>query len=381
VFVDTLPQYRVPFFNGVRATLAKHGIRYDLIVGDLDPKQATKGDQGRLGWERQVNNRFIRVGPILAVWQPVLKEIWNCDLAIVGQENRLLTNYIAQIFGMMRPSRLAFWGHGRNFQARSKRTLAETWKRRWATRCDWWFTYTDATSELIESYGFPRERITVFYNAIDTSALRRWDSEIGVEELACMRRQLGIATTRVAVYVGALYDHKRVAFLLEAATEIRRRIPDFILIFMGSGPDRHVVEKAAAAHPWIRYLGPRFGREKAAILKLGRVSVMPGLVGLGILDGSALGVPMVTTGYPYHSPEIAYLKHGENGLMVQDWTNSAAYADAAAAVLCDDVFHAKLAAGARLMADTYTIERMIQSFCDGVLAALAAPKRRSGITP
>jgi glycosyltransferase involved in cell wall biosynthesis len=301
-------------------------------------------------------------------------------LAIVAQENRLLVNYIAQTFGSVRPSRLAFWGHGRSFQASSERTLAERWKRHWATRCDWWFAYTDATSKLVEAYGFPRDRITVFHNAIDTSTLRRYDREIGAEELACMRQQLGIATTQVAVYVGALYDHKRIAFLIEAAKEVRRRVPDFVLIVAGSGTDRQIVEAAAATNSWIRYLGPRFGREKAAILKLGRASVMPGAVGLGILDGSALGVPVVTTAYPHHGPEIAYLKHDENGLMVQDWASASAYADAVAALLCNDGLHAKLAGGARRMAETYTIERMTRCFCDGVLAALAVPKKRLGST-
>ena len=41
-------------------------------------------------------------------------------------------------------------------------------------------------------------------------------------------------------------------------------------------------------------------------------------VGLGILDSFALGIPMVTTDCKIHSPEIAYLKSGRNGLMIAD---------------------------------------------------------------
>jgi glycosyltransferase involved in cell wall biosynthesis len=374
VFVDTLSQFRVPFFEGVRDKLAQRDVRFDLVVGELDLAQALKQDQVQLGWEHQKKNRFLRAGPIFAVWQPILREIWNCDLAIVAQENRLLVNYFAQGLEAFRPSRLAFWGHGRNFQAKSTDALAERWKRFWATRCDWWFTYTSATKRLIESYGFPPERITVFHNAIDTSSLRRWNLEIGVEEIIGMRRQLGISSNRVAVYVGALYDHKRIPFLLQAVKEIRRQLTDFVLIVVGSGPHRPLIEQAAAECDWIRYLGPRFGREKAVILKLGRVIVMPGLVGVGVLDGSALGVPMVTTAYPYHSPEIAYLENGDNGLIVPEWTSCEAYADAVASVLRDDVLHAKLAMGARRMAETYTIERMVECFSEGVVAALNAKR-------
>lgn len=377
VYVDiVLAQYTVPFHEGVRKRLAQDGVHYEVIFGQPARNQVKKEDHASLGWERRITNRYFQLGPFPAVWQPVLNYIWHCDLAIVGQENRRLVNYVAQVLAPFRPSKFSFWGHGRNFQAASDSIFTEKWKRFWATRCDWWFTYTEGTRKLIESYGFPPERITVFHNAIDTSQLRRWAHEIGADELDSLRRQLGIATDKVAVYVGGLYDFKRIDFLIEAAKEVRRRIPDFQLIVVGGGTDRPLVEVAAAENPWIHYLGPRFGREKAAIVRLGRAFVMPGAVGLAILDGSALGVPMLTTAYPFHGPEIGYLKPGENGLIVEDWRSYTAYAEAVTAVLCDDTLHAKLAAGARRMAETYTIERMVQSFCDGVLAALSAPKRQ-----
>lgn len=375
MFIDELPQYRVSFFDGARAYLSKHGVQFDLIVSQFDQQREGRGDEAHLGWERRVKSRYVRVGPISAVWQPVLHDIYNCDLAIIAQENRRLVNYPAQMFRGFGKSRIALWGHGRNFQAAPGFNLAESWKRIWATRCDWWFAYTEGTGKLIEGYGFPSDRITVFHNAIDTSQLRRWGNEINADELVSLRRQLGIVSDNVAVYVGGLYNFKRIAFLLDAAKEIRRRIPDFHLIIAGGGIDSQLIVAAAATNPWIHYVGPRFGRDKAAIIRLGRVLVMPGAVGLAILDGSALSVPMVTTAYPFHGPEIAYLESGENGLMVGDWQNVAAYADAVVSVLCDSRLQAKLAAGARKMADAYTIERMVKCFSDGVLAALLAKRR------
>jgi glycosyltransferase involved in cell wall biosynthesis len=377
VYLDTaLFQYTAPFLEGVRTKLAAAGVEFEAIFGQPTQNETVRGDGASLAWERRIANRYIEAGPISAVWQPALKELWSCDLAIVVQENRRLVNYLAQALGPFRPSRLAFWGHGRNFQAVSSATLAERWKRLWATRCDWWFTYTNETRKLIESYGFPPERITVFHNAIDTSDLRRWADEISADELDSLRRELGIATENVAVYIGGLYDLKRISFLIEAAEEVRRRVPDFALVVVGGGVDRPLVEAAAAAHSWIRYLGPRFGRNKVAILRLGRAFVMPGAVGLAVLDGSAVGVPMITTAYPFHGPEASYLESGENGLIVEDWQNAGAYADAVTSVFRDHPLQAKLAAGARKMAETYTIERMVQSFSDGVLAALSAPKRQ-----
>ncbi len=370
----TLPQYRVAFCQAARKILAERGIDYEYIVGQPTADQAAKADLATLGWERRVDNRYLPVGHTPLVWQPVLREFWQSDLVIVGQQNQRLVNYVGQMLGPLRPARLAFWGHGRNFQARSEASPAERWKRFWASRCDWWFAYTEQSREAVERCGFPPERITVFHNAIDTAQLRRWADDMGEEELAALRRRLEITTDRVAVYVGALYDHKRIDFLIEAAIAVRRRLPDFVLIVVGSGVDRPKVEQAAAAHPWIRYLGPRFGRELAAIFRLGRAAVMPGAIGLGILDGSALGVPMVTTTYPYHGPEFAYLRSGENGLIVGDWQDPQAYADAVTTVLVDSAVHAHLADGARRMAETHTIERMAENFADGVVKAIAAPR-------
>jgi glycosyltransferase involved in cell wall biosynthesis len=370
-----LPQYRVPFHEGVRARLAAAGIQYDLIFGQPVKYEATKGDFASLSWGISIINRYMKIGPFTAVWQPALRETLKSDLLIIGQENRLVINYVLQTLRTFRQGKLALWGHGRNFQAEPGRGLSEGWKRFWAIRCDWWFGYTEETRRIVQRYGFPTDRITVFNNAIDTSELRLVAAEINDSQLIALRSRLGIGPGPVGIYVGGLYDHKRIDFLVEAAVEVRRRISDFVLIVVGSGSDRWKMEAAAATHPWIRYMGPRFGREKVELLRLGQVFLMPGLVGLAILDCAAVGIPIVTTAYPYHSPEIAYLKPGHNGVVVQEWRSVPAYADAVVSVLHDDVARAGMVAGAKNVAASYGIERMVQCFSDGVIAALSSPKR------
>jgi glycosyltransferase involved in cell wall biosynthesis len=371
---DILPQYRIPFHEGVRARLSGRGIQYDVIFGQPDEADAAKADSATLSWGKQIVNRRLRVGRFSAVWQPALRDIWASDLVVIGQENKLLINYVVQ--SIRRPCRpkVALWGHGRNFQMDLGTGLPERWKRIWATRADWWFAYTEATRKIVEGYGFPSARITVFHNAIDTSEIRRLAREIDDSRLDALRRRLGIETDKIGVYVGGIYDHKRIDFLLEAAREIRRRIPGFVLIIVGSGVDRSRVERAASQYSWIRYLGPLFGFQKVEILRLGRVFMMPGLVGLAILDCAAVGLPIVTTAYPYHSPEIAYLEPGRNGLIVEDWMDPNAYAQSVVSVLCDDALYAKLALGANKIGATYSIERMVECFCQGVVAALSSPR-------
>lgn len=369
-----LPQYRVPFHEGVRSYLASFGIKYDVVFGQPDREGALKGDFASFPWGKQVTNHYFRFGRTSFLWQPILKDVWDSDLVVIGQENRLLTNYVIQGMRRFRRPKVALWGHGRNFQSDLRPGLAERWKRIWATRCDWWFAYTETSRKILETYGFPAQRITVFHNAIDTSEIRRFIAQIDDQRLESMRRQLGVNGGNIAVYIGGIYPAKRIDFLIESAIEVRRRVSDFMLIVVGDGVDRRIVETAAAEHSWIRYLGPLFGARKAEILRLGRVFMMPGLVGLAVLDCAAAGLPMVTTAYPYHSPEIAYLKPGLNGLIVADWLNPLAYADAVVSLLTNDDLHASLAGGARQIGTEFTIERMVDCFSRGVLAALKAPR-------
>ena len=289
--------------------------------------------------------------------------------------NRLLINYLIHVLPRFARPMFAFWGHGRNFQSSRPEGPSERWKRFWATRSDWWFAYTDETKELIESYGFPPERITVFDNAIDTQEIRQLSEEIGDNELELLRKRLRLEQNNTAVYVGGLYSNKRLTFLIEAAIEIKRRIASFNLIIVGAGEDRYIVESAAQKYSWIHYLGPLFGREKVEILKLGKMLLMPGLVGLSILDAAAVGLPMITTAYPYHSPEIAYLSPGCNGLIVKEWEDPAAFAEAVALALSDEALRSRLAIGAINTGQRYTIERMAQRFSGGVMEALSEGKR------
>jgi glycosyltransferase involved in cell wall biosynthesis len=97
---------------------------------------------------------------------------------------------------------------------------------------------------------------------------------------------------------------------------------------------------------------------------------MPGLVGLVVVDSFALGVPLVTTDYPFHSPEIDYLKDGENGSIVHCGDDAAPYANAVVELLRKPERIAVLKDGAVRSAEQHTIETMATSFADGVMRCL-----------
>lgn len=369
-------RFRAPFHEHLRTLLDARGVDYDYVHTDAEP--GGKGDTVAIPWGTRTRMIPIRLGPKRLAYQAAFKASWGADLVIIQQENLLLGNYPIQILRRLTGRRVAFFGHGKNFQSANPGGLGERFKRFYSKRADWWFAYTDLSADIVAATGFPRERITVFKNAIDTTAIGQQKATITPEEIEALRAAHFGGSSNIGVYIGGLYDHKRVPFLLEAARAVRAQVPDFQLIVIGGGPDAHLVRAAAADEPWIHALGPMFGREKTLTASLGKVFLMPGLVGLGVLDSFAYGTPMVTCALPFHSPEIDYLKDGVNGVMVRDADSVADYAAAVSRILTDAPYRAMLTANAAEAIGDYTIEAMAERFADGVMRALASPPNRGG---
>lgn len=364
-----LTHYRVPLFEALRGLLAERNIRLELLVGQGTPAEEKKRDAGELPWAKSIPTRYLASGRLC--WQPLQRHIGGADLVIVTQENKLIQNHLL----MLAPRRfkLAFWGHGANLQSNNPHGLRERFKRWTTNRVDWWFAYTQISAGLVAAAGFPGKRCTVLNNAVDTSELLRQRRDVTPEETRVLRDTLGFGVGPVAVFVGSLYADKRLDFLFAAAEAIRREIPDFHLLILGEGPERDKVAVWCAAHPWARWAGARFGREKVAYVLLAQVMLNPGALGLGIMDAFVCQTPVITTNCGNHGPEISYLANGINGVITADDLN--VYADACIWLLSDPPALEVLRAGCDAGAREYTVENMARRFADGIEASFSEGKK------
>lgn len=357
-----LTHYRVPLFNELRRSLRSQGILLRLLHGTPASHELSKSDSGSLEWAESLPTTYF-AGERLC-WQPFAARAEGSSLVIVTHENGLLANHLALL---RRPApKLAFWGHGANFQGRD-RSLRERYKRWSANRADWYFAYTELSVDLVTSSGFPASRVTQLDNAIDLAGLSREIASVEASDLPFFRTRFGLEDGPIGLFIGSLYAHKRLDFLIATAQRLRQEIPNFQLLVIGDGPERERVEVEAAKHSWIRPLGARVGRDKAAALRLSSIIMNPGLVGLGILDGFAAGVPMVTTDCGLHSPEIAYLDPN-NGVMTPDDLKS--YTAACQHLLTDEAERERLKAGCSLASEKYTLSNMVANFSQGIINAL-----------
>lgn len=360
-----LPQYRKDFFELLKDELAKENIELTLIYGRL--KNEAKKDEIDLEWGIFIPNITFSILGRDLIWQPCLKHLKDKDLIIVEQANALLLNYYLLLRRIFLKAKFAYWGHGLNRQNKAD-SIFNKFKLLLIKKCDWWFAYTESVKQLLISVRYCENKITVVQNSIDTKYLRESYEKISIEHINELAKKLNIKSKQVAIYCGAIYKEKRIEFLLSAAELIKKEISEFHLIIIGSGPDKYLIESFCVDKPWIHYLGPKFGADKIAYFKMSKIFLMPGAIGLAILDAFALQTPMITTNYEFHGPEIDYLENNINGIITEN--DLSTYATNAVEVLLDNERLKILEKNCRVSSKKYSNENMVSNFKTGLLKCL-----------
>jgi glycosyltransferase involved in cell wall biosynthesis len=366
-----LLHYRTKLFEQLRASCAAKGIQLELVHGQASPRESIKKDEGTLPWAHKVNNTFFELSERDIVWQPYPAALKDADLVVVMQENRILSNYPLLLSRLWSGRKLAYWGHGKNFQSDAPTSLRERWKYFLLNRVDWWFAYTSMTLDILKAAGYPASQITQLDNAIDSSSFKADLAAWSSSEVDTERLRLGIANgAQVGVFCGSLYPDKRLDLLIAASDLLQQKMPDFALVVIGDGPSMPYLREAASSRAWVHLLGMRKGKEKALYYRMADVILNPGAVGLHVVDAFCSGTVMVTTLLARHGPEVAYLRNGENGVLCDD--TPAAYSNAVLAVALDQARLQHMKQNALADSDRYTLDNMVKNFVDGIEAAVNA---------
>ena len=367
IIQPVMKQYRVPFFEALAGLLAREGIDLQVVYGTPWAEEAKRNDHADLTSDIGFKvNSWMLGGKLLLI--PVIRPWMSADLVVVEHANKNILNYLLALLSRLGLKRVAYWGHGRDRQA-DPDSRAERLKRRSLHWADWWFAYTADAASYVAGQGFDPARITTVQNAIDTRELRAQLAAVTESDRAARLREVGWPEgSRIGVYCGSLYENKRLDWLMQASEQVHARHPEFRLLIVGGGPQAGVVEPFAASRDWVKWVGPKFGRDKAQWLSLADMWLNPGLVGLGILDAFCARLPLLTTDLPLHSPEIEYLEAGRNGVMTAP--DAQAFASAIESLLDDPGRLAAMQAAAEASSQRYSIEAMAENFAAGVRQCL-----------
>ncbi len=373
VLQRVVPDYRIPFFASLERALGERNCELEVLAGQPWPHEGLVDARDQLPFIQKTRNRRISTR---AYW---LRGAWSAarhaDLVVIEQASAALYSYplIAMRLLGIKPRKLAFWGHGAQFNREEPQPLRDAWKKSWTTWVDHWFAYTELSAQAVRDSGFPADKITVVQNAIDTRRLQEAHRSLSEREIAKQFEELFGESRRddhrVGVFCGRLTPLKRIPFLLKSLEIIHRRHPDFRMIIVGDGSDADRVRAFCANHSWCKWVGAVHGIERVNYLAQADVCLNPGMTGLSILDAFSVGIPFATTNCGIHSPEIAYLENGVNGIM-SEATESAFAAAVSELIQSDDLVMIKR--NASHDGHRYTIEGMVQNFASGLMQALGS---------
>jgi len=381
VFVHRVTcDYSHSFLVKLHATLEANGIAFFVASGSPWKHEGLVDVLEKLPFGVRCENRS--VGPRIFFARGALKAAEDADLVILEQLSASMHLYAFVCWrwlGILKSlfvkgshrRKLAFYGHGATLNAPKRRLITDSWKEFFAKQVDWWFTYTDLSSEIVKATGFPREKITVFQNTIDTAELQGVLNMLTVHELEKLRDSLfhnDSARQVTGVFCARLVPLKWIPFLLETLDIIYRGFTGFRMVIIGDGPEAKNVNDYCASRPWCSWVGAKHGVSRVPYLKLGDVYLNPGAIGLNIVDSLTIGIPMITTDNGIHGPEIAYLANGSNGLLLPP--DPRLYAEKVIELISDETKLSQMKNNALRDGKGYTIDAMVDRFKNGVLQSL-----------
>ena len=365
IFQPMMKLYRVPLFESLHSLLSEAGYELRVVCGapwkaELERNDNVILDKDYCFFEKSYWFYYNKIHFLPGAFRHIL---W-ADIVITEQANKHIHNYILILLHLFKLRAFAYWGHGQNRQG-NPTSFREMIKRALICKTDWWFSYTSGVADYLTAYGFPKERITVLNNSIDTTAFRQQLLTIGDDEIADFNRRHKIPVdARIGLFCGSIYAEKKLEFMLESALLAHRHNPSFVLLIGGAGKELNIIKKYAEEHDFIIYLGGLRGKEKALAFKRAEVFICPGAIGLAILDAFSAGLPVFTTNNTKHGPEIEYLRNNYNGGICDAEINL--YTDMVVSTLASFEINNQLSKNAVATALEFSIENMAHNFSVGI---------------
>lgn len=306
-----IKRYRLSSYALLIQKLLENRVKLVVYYTDATAKEIEKGDNVQVLKDGGFFYRSIRIfnGRVI-IYLISLKRLIIPDLVILVQSNAHILNIFIILLRRMFRKRTALWGHTRNFQAPSKesylRRILEAYRVFVNRTADYWFSYTSKTTDDLIKIEFDQSKIKTINNSIELK------TPMNLEDKFSKKGELNV------LYCGALYAEKQVDFALYLAKELEGKPIRFTIA--GSGPIEAELKKLAKSLDLknVEFVGRIDGEAKHRAFMQADLTILPGLVGLGILESFYYGAPLLTLSSGKHSPEIAYFENEYNGLYLSE---------------------------------------------------------------
>jgi glycosyltransferase involved in cell wall biosynthesis len=350
VLQEVVPPYRVPFFRFLADELGSRDLDLRVVSTSVLPKvdelgfphQRVQTSRGGLS----ALDTIYRERPVVLVLPH------SPQFAPVATMTRLLQSH---------GRKQLFWGMGlaRRYggaSERDRRRVPEAVRRLMLSTCDHYLSYTEISTTNLLNRGYGAARITTLNNAVEALATPE-------QAMTAQRVPFQI------LFVASLVEDKEPLAAVAIVDRLRLLAPGATLHIVGGGPLRPQCEQASNGREWVHYHGPQRGQGLRELALASDIAIIPGRVGLAVLEMASAGLPMTTFAVSRHGAEIVYLKDGINGLFLSRDINAAA--KELGTLLTDRPALERMRHEALSMASKYTIRRMAVNFAHGVMASLS----------
>jgi glycosyltransferase involved in cell wall biosynthesis len=327
-----------------------------------------------------ITNAEWSLGSTKFVWQPVLWRVVRGDFhaAVIGDEVKFLSNIAAALvlFAYGRP--VFLWGFGfhqydrapEGLLARMIAAVAAEAKRLLYRKASGYLAYTEGGAKALRTLPHPPPRIAVLQNTVDTAREAEFRAIAGSEPLDAACRELGVRTDSTKLlYFGRFVPAKNVDLLIQYARRCSQSGRNVDIVLFGAGSQEEQLK--SSAHGLGNVVFHRHDDlNLARALRVSIATVIPGYVGLAVTHSFAHGVPVITRLNQMHSPEVEYLAHDVNGLMLPD--DPQQFFSELDRFLEDHALQDKLRSGAEATARTIDMSAMATTFRQLIAETLQA---------
>nr|WP_245645003.1 glycosyltransferase family 4 protein [Peribacillus loiseleuriae] len=197
---------------------------------------------------------------------------------------------------------------------------------------------------IISRFPLAKSKVKAIYSGVDLQRYKPiWEQDAQSRRNE-LRKKYGVEDKKVVLFVGRLSAVKGPDILLEAMEQVIQKHPDAVLVIVGSKwfSDDRIDEFGLS----LRKLAEVLGKNKVVFTGFVPPSEIPSHFLVGDLfvcssqwqeplarvhyEAMGAGLPIITTN---RGGNAEIIKHLDNGILIDDYTNSVAFADAIAFLL------------------------------------------------
>ncbi len=283
--------YRAKIYNYLYEEFKKSGYEFIVLTND-----AQNGDF-------QINFSLIKKKPFLFNYRSSINEI-KPDVIITFLHLKDLRIFPITYYARIKSIPIIYWNHGINLKtpdAKVKNIL---------------FHHLHSMSNAILLYSSGEMKYIkkknhfktfIANNTLNFEGIERNSS---LEDKKYIRSKYGIKEEEYVLFVGRITPNKKLDVLLNIL-----RNKEIAVVIVGPGLSSEQASLVDSV-PNYYYLGEAYGDEVNKLFNGSKVFCMPGNIGLALNQAFFWGKPIITL-EGLNSPEIIYVKNGENGYILK----------------------------------------------------------------